>query len=192
MAIKLKGKLGEHPQFGPLISRFRMTDKVLAILNADCIKSTTDHSDKLVGTIEKQLLASTACIDDITDFFMGCIQEHAAVASSAKQVKLGDVWYNRMLEPWEFNPIHFHTNCVYSSVGYLKTPDDGTKCDISFFMDGAGDTPAGPVTYSPVVGDFYTFPWYLQHYVSPMGPFKGERRSVAINFVDAAKGGRTI
>lgn len=194
MTIKIGGKLGEHSQFGPVISKFKMTDILVKTLNSDCMNTTIDYKDRLVGIMEHQLLASDGCMEAVEPFFLSCVAEHTQVSSAPdKNVTMNDLWYNRMTNAWDHNPIHFHANCAYSSVGFLKVPDEqphGTG-NLCFYMEAVAGYPSGPVTFVPAVGDYYVFPWHLQHFVNPIGPFKGERRSFSINFSGTKKGLKT-
>ena len=93
----------------------------------------------------------------------------------------------------EYNPLHIHTGCALSCVGYLKLPDgidqEWAEDDLDHhpshghlqFAHGT-DTHYSVSNFMirPRVGDFYIFPSYMFHSVYP---FKtpGERRSFSMN-----------
>jgi hypothetical protein len=92
----------------------------------------------------------------------------------------------------DYNPVHFHQGCHFSSVGFLALP---SAYDAEFAADKARQNTAGCLqfidsrsalglknlfTVKPAVGDFYLWPSWMLHCVYP---FKsaGIRRSIAIN-----------
>ena len=110
-------------------------------------------------------------------------------------------WLVRQFET-EYNPVHLHTGCRMSCVGYLKLPEGIEKeweedykdhhpshGHIQFISGSAGSYSATNFMVRPQVGDFYVFPSELFHCVYPFYT-KGERRSFSsnFNFVEIPKG----
>jgi len=93
-----------------------------------------------------------------------------------------------------FNPVHMHTSCDISCIGYLQLPEweEEIKEDYEDHYPCKGDLEfiAGvPLPFSnhrlkiqPKVGDFYVFPSWLMHTVYPFLESTGERRSFSVNW----------
>jgi hypothetical protein len=182
-----------HQRIGTLISCFELPNELLNDFNKNCEVANEDHSAHLVGRIDQQNKVQVEIIEKHGKFLTDAAKEHLATDLSNKpeikhiipRIVVANAWFNRMLEPHEFNPLHWHTECVMSSVGFLKLPDnyaeeDKVKGKLSFY---SGSYPHVPHVIAPKVGDFYVFPWYLQHQVYPIGKITGERRSFSVNFV---------
>jgi hypothetical protein len=101
----------------------------------------------------------------------------------------------------EYNPVHIHTGCRLSCVGYLSLPEgieDEWQEDykdhhpsnghIQFLSGTSSGYTSTNFMVKPQVGDFYVFPNQLFHCVYPFKT-KGERRSFSVNmnFVEVPK-----
>ena len=78
-------------------------------------------------------------------------------------------WIVRM-NPGDFNPAHFHTDCHLSGLLYLKIPE-GMERDSGgnlHFLHGSPTTfYTNQYQVAPKVGDTYLWPSWLQHFVYP-------------------------
>ncbi|MHA6724217.1 putative 2OG-Fe(II) oxygenase [Sphingomonas sp. RS2018] len=118
-------------------------------------------------------------------------EETQGLRDTKLRIEIKEGWINDML-PGDYNPVHFHQGCHFSSVGFLRIPDG---YDAEFAADKARQNTAGCLqfidsrsaigvknlfTVKPAVGDFYLWPSWMLHCVYP---FKsaGVRRSIAIN-----------
>jgi uncharacterized protein (TIGR02466 family) len=120
------------------------------------------------------------------------------------QTQLSNMWINSQKDN-EYFPIHKHTNCVISSVMYLKIPEylpDRRLYQHNLTQDGSVTFTnnvssnriwAHPImSVLPQVGDLFIFPAEQLHEVSPFrtADGKGERRSISFNadFSNASAG----
>jgi uncharacterized protein (TIGR02466 family) len=204
--------------FSPSIIKARMPQAVVTDLNAriDAIverrdeAAARDWSKHLAGAVSTELRITdiihemTALSDFLYDvgrtFSYRC--ENALMHYSGYDqteelqdkrltIEIKEGWVNDMVAG-DYNPAHFHQGCLYSSVGFLRTPPD---YEAEFHADKARQNTAGCLqfidsrsavgvknlfTVKPVVGDFYLWPSWMLHTVYP---FKspGVRRSIAIN-----------
>ena len=199
--------------FGNVIFDVTISPAMVNKLNAICDKVLEDKKQrwghKLVGNIEDEWLIPNDVLadNDILEYFLKIAalykrqsDEEARKMDSEKfidnKMNIQAAWVNEM-KKYEYNPVHFHTNCNLSSILYLKVPDFASKPILkdnypnkrnvdghtefishSFFPD-TGDR--GNLIVKPVVGKFYIFPAGLQHTVYPFG-CEGTRRTMAINF----------
>ena len=104
-------------------------------------------------------------------------------------------WYVRSFAG-AYNPIHTHTECELTCVGFLKTPDwsKEDKKEKKLFSDSGnlqlisnagGDSVRhffenDTIRFIPKVGNWYLFPANIRHQVYPFSS-KSERRSFSIN-----------
>jgi len=204
--------------FSPAIIKARMPDAVVARLNlrADEIVARQDElaardwSAHLAGAVSAEIRFTDIIheIADFRDFLYDVARAYAYRCESAllhftdyeRTEELGDRklrieikegWVNDMLAG-DYNPAHCHQGCVFSSVGFLRTPPD---YEAEFAADKARQNTVGCLqfidsrsavgvrnlfTVKPAVGDFYLWPSWMLHCVYP---FKsaGVRRSVAVN-----------
>jgi len=195
--------------FGPLMGYFRMPDALVDQLNramADGMNQQRlkDHSDHLVGKVRQELLFDEGLITMAAGGLGQCLIEYHVRAM--RRGKFGDYdhtkkqfsldimsgWFVRQFEN-DYNPLHIHTGCHLSCVGYLQLP---SGIDQEWESDYADHHPShghlqfahGTDTHysvsnfmvKPRVGDFWMFPSHMFHAVYP---FKtpGERRSFSMN-----------
>jgi len=182
--------------FGPAIAGFKMSDDLVDALNEDCEKADRDMSHKLIGKVEKQLRFSDEFLkkhgkifNDLADRFL------VEVCHREGTNKISAAWYNRMLHPGEYNPMHVHPGCLLTSVGYLKLPKgfkelshrelpNGIGGGLELFYGEEGLLGTTKSLIVGEVGDFFIFPATLRHTVHPMPEdMTEERRSFSINFV---------
>ncbi len=110
-------------------------------------------------------------------------KEHFAKEPNAQIVS---EWVVRM-NPGDFNPAHFHTDCHLSGLLYLKIPE-GMERDSGgnlHFLHGSPTTfYTNQYQVAPKVGDTYLWPSWLQHFVYPY-KCEGERWVMPFNLVVA-------
>ena len=193
--------------FGPTIGYFKMDDDTVKNLNSMMSDRLEDYSGQLVGKVSQELhfdketrkYAGEQLTDFIIDYHKYTKSRNSMGQLSLdtnKKVELDIIaaWYVRQFEN-EYNPIHIHTNCTLSCVGYLKLPDGieeeweedykdhyPSNGHINFVYGTHGQYTCSSFLIKPEVGDFYIFPSYLFHGVHPFYT-KGERRSFSMNMI---------
>ena len=186
--------------FGQIAYKFKVSQKLVDSINAKCdtIDDKTSAQDFLVGKIKNEyhFLKQVQELDidyEIRDsiFYVSdnCPQD---LSYDIEAVDVNSAWINDQYEG-EYQGIHTHSGVEdigFSSILYLKVPDFGeeiTKTGKTLngrteLVGNCGGTFSNP-TYliTPKVGDFYIFPYDMQHLVYP---FKGDgmRRSLVMNF----------
>lgn len=204
--------------FSPSILKATMSPDLVATLNthADTIMSSTDElaardwSRHLAGVVNREInvtdviRATPTCADFLFDIarvyayrcenaLMHFTDYEATedLRDTTLRIEIKEGWINDM-SAGDYNPVHFHQGCHFSSVGFLSLPSD---YDAEFASDKARQNTAGCLqfidsrtalglknlfTIKPAVGDFYLWPSWMLHCVYP---FKspGVRRSIAIN-----------
>ena len=107
------------------------------------------------------------------------------------QTNVLSAWYIRSFAG-DYNPIHTHTDCELTCVGFLKVPDlsgerkkDRINNGVLEIVSNVGSSDKtfyenNRIGFTPKVGNWYLFPANIRHLVYP---FKcdGERRSFSIN-----------
>ena len=196
--------------FGPVMGYKKLSAKFVSDMNAFFDKdfaSMTDYSDQLVGKVKQELFFTDEMRDTFLNEikqFVGSYNNTATIRNSYGQsmldtknnnysVQFVSGWLVRQFEN-DYNPLHLHTGCRMSCVGYLKLPDgidDEWQEDykdhhpshghIQFVHGTASTYSATNFMVKPQVGDFYLFPSELFHCVYPFKT-KGERRSFSVNF----------
>ena len=204
-------KASENQQFfapfGPSIGYYKMPNSLVETLNQSIQKNLEDHSESLVGKVSSELrfdsetkkVAADGLLNFIVDYHQYTKNRNSMGKSgldSTKQFNLDitNAWFVRQFEN-EYNPLHVHSNCTLSSVGYLSLPDgieDEWEEDykdhypanghINFSYGTDGLYTCSNFLIKPQVGDFYIFPSYLFHCVYPFYT-KGERRSFSMNMI---------
>ena len=110
-------------------------------------------------------------------------------------ITVQSAWYVRSFVG-DYNPIHTHTDCELTCVGFLKTPNwsKEVKKENKLFSDsgnlqlisnGGGNNVRhffenDTIRFHPKVGNWYLFPANIRHQVYPFSS-KSERRSFSIN-----------
>ena len=200
--------------FGPAILKIKMPDDILKDLNQDCLdisnnkKEKIDWSDQLAGRVEEEyhitkdlLIKHAVWFNAVTSRYL--FPDEKSFEANKGQFKIGIAsgWYVRQYDG-DFNPLHFHTGCQISTVGFLKLPDDieeywkeedkdhnpfGGYLDFRYGTIGLNCP--NNMKVKPKVGEFYMFPSWLDHQVYPFRSkykkpdIKGERRSFSLNIV---------
>lgn len=192
--------------FGPPIGYKKLKPDTVDYLNAHLDESTVDWSDNLVGKVTSETRLTPAMelvvMEDIQELaFQFC--NRAQIHSSAFTSQLDTSKYNFSLKTesgWfvrqhegEYNPIHLHTGCTLSCVGYLSLPE-GIEAEweedykdhhpanghIQFIHGTPSKWSGTNFLVKPVVGDLWLFPSDVFHCVYPFKTV-GERRSFSMN-----------
>ena len=211
--------------FGPPIGYAKLPKELVNDFNKGCddivkdeeLSKSEDWSHNLVGQVEQEIAIPTDILNKWGDWFHDQIKLYigeyfnqlyipeqnmidvdrniTSLAINKMQIEVVAAWFVRSFAG-DFNPIHTHTDCQLTCVGYLKVPDlskerkkEGSK---------SGPAPGGNLeilssvgvinsafendrySFTPKVGNWYLFPANIRHSVYP---FKcdGERRSFSIN-----------
>ena len=202
--------------FGASILKARLPHSIIEILNKDCLeigndeelRTNLDWSPNLAGRVKWEYKIRDEAVAKISEYVAGCAKallvpldakdEHAEFF---KYIEIGllSAWFIRQWRG-EYNPVHFHTGCLMSSVGYLSLPSDieefwkeedkdhnSSGGHIEWISGQMGLTNNTRYKVKPKVGDFYIFPAYLDHTVYPFNSKfeppdpQGERRSFSMN-----------
>ena len=210
--------------FGPPIGHVKLPDELVNDLNKGCddivkdkeLSKSSDHSQSLVGQVEQELLIPKNIINKwgkwfgtqvrayVSGYFdqFAIPEQNILIASKEQtlqavnkvQTNVKSAWYIRSFAG-DYNPLHTHTDCELTCVGFLKVPDfsnerkktphgkgsngvlevlnnTGSADNLFFENDSIG--------FTPKVGNWYLFPANLRHAVYPFR-CDGERRSFSIN-----------
>ena len=162
-----------------------------------------DASDGLVGNVTNEVhVPQLAAIKNINYWIEDLAIKYARKDFIKKQRLYNDIqkehfakepnaqivseWVVRM-NPGDFNPAHFHTDCNLSVLLYLKIPE-GMERDSGgnlHFLHGSPTTfYTNQYQVAPKVGDTYLWPSWLQHFVYPY-KCEGERWVMPFNLVVA-------
>jgi len=211
--------------FGPPIGCAELPKELMNDFNKGCddivkdkeLSKSVDWSHNLVGQVEQELLIPQDIINKWGKWFAIQVKEYltgyfnqlfvpgqtifaadrntASIAISKMQIDVVAAWYVRSFAG-DYNPIHTHSNCHLTCVGYLKVPDlskerkkKGSRQDVSpggalEILSSVGVNNSvfenDRYAFTPKIGNWYMFPANIRHAVYP---FKcdGERRSFSIN-----------
>ena len=211
--------------FGPPIGHAELPKELVNDFNKGCddivkdeeLSKSQNWSHNLVGQVEQELLIPKDIINKWGKWFgaqarvymsgyfnqlyipeqniLTADKSTALLAISKMQIDVVAAWYIRSFAG-DYNPIHTHSNCHLTCVGYLKVPDlskerkkKGSNQKYSpggalEILSSVGVTDSffenDRFAFTPKVGNWYLFPANIRHAVYP---FKcdGERRSFSIN-----------
>ena len=129
---------------------------------------------------------------------MPVTKEQALESLSRMQINVQSSWYIRSFAG-DFNPVHTHTECELTCVGFLKVPDlskerkkggsnrvqkKNSPAGNLELLSSVGVTNSffenDRIAFTPKVGNWYLFPGNIRHLVYPFS-CDGERRSFSIN-----------
>jgi len=221
---RVSGKGEMFAPFGPLIAYQCLSENTVNGLNRICDdhvkgkRKLEDHSTALVGKVREELSISKEGVSLVMEEIQVLLDNYLKVCYA--RVTLGEVksnielktmpgvngWFVRQFAG-DYNPIHEHTQCDFSCIGYLKIPNHleqewereekklGQSSTNKSVTQGLTQFSSGNMSpfmlhtfcLKPKVGDFWLFPAQLQHMVWPFKG-KGERRSFSMNIaLDARK-----
>jgi hypothetical protein len=201
MTDNFKISKSEFIFLGTPVAKYEFSNEHLILLNNIIDeklknKSLKKHSDSLAGELENEYFILDSLTHPILELFYVYIRNYL----NRLQIKfyhfnIISCWFNEQKEN-EYNPLHVHhgknTNIGISSVLYLKVPkcikEAKPKNKKEVAKDGRLEFVSNNSSYltkttylvHPQEGDFYLFPYNLNHCVYP---FKGEgiRRSLSFN-----------
>ena len=191
-----KGEEDFLSPFGPTMGYKKLSKEFVDTLNTKMNDQLEDFSDNLVGKVSQELLFTeeiNALFLKEVSTFIGKYQNFSEQVNTFGRKRLDGEKYNygvQIVNGWfvrqfenEYNPVHIHTGCRLSCVGYLSLPED-----IQFLSGTSSGYTSTNFMVKPQVGDFYVFPNQLFHCVYPFKT-KGERRSFSVNmnFVEVPK-----
>jgi hypothetical protein len=188
--------------FGPSVARFTMPPELITTLNKytdkiikDKKKSEElDAGGKLAGQVtqefdlEKEFIVSSGLLKFLGNSVTNWIKH--STSTDIKKFNIITSWVVRQFKN-EYNPTHWHSGHI-SGVGYLKVPDTlGKSTQKNKIINPNGQLQLihgsrqflshSTIDITPKVGDFYFFPNYLMHSVSPFTDSNDERRSISFN-----------
>ena len=184
------------------------------------LSKSEDWSQNLVGNVEQEILIPKDILNKWGNWFATQVKSYIAQylaqlyipeqqifstdmsyeqlvknVGAKTAVSVQSAWYVRSFAG-DYNPIHTHTDCELTCVGFLKTPDwsKEVKKENKLFSDSGnlqlisnsgGDNVRhffenDTIRFLPKVGNWYLFPSNIRHLVYPFN-CKGERRSFSIN-----------
>ena len=192
--------------FGPTMGYFKMSDELVEKLNSKLSDKLKDCSDTLVGKVSQELYFDDKTVLEAQEAFGRFVLQYQSYSLQRNTfgkskidfenfnygIQIASAWFVRQFEH-EYNPLHIHTGCKLSCVGYLKLPEGIEKeweedykdhhpshGHIQFAYGTAAGYTSTNFVIKPKVGDFYIFPAQLFHCVYPFYT-KGERRSFSMN-----------
>ncbi len=188
--------------FGPTIAKATIPSDIIEKLNnyVDNVVSNEekskklDHGSKLVGNVKQEIYLEDEIINSSGwSKFLADATGAWIKNTTKKEISVFDLiksWVVRQFKN-EYNPIHWHGGHI-SGAGYLKLPKTfGETYQKNKFanMNGTLQLIHGSRAFlsnsklviHPKVGDFYFFPHYLMHTVSPFVGSDEERRSISFN-----------
>tara|TARA_R100001132_G_C3255685_1_gene81348 strand:- start:33 stop:638 length:606 start_codon:yes stop_codon:yes gene_type:complete len=186
--------------WGPLLFGAKMEQLDLDKIKNLCAKDPTQHfSKELAGDIKHEYAIDKKIISEILKPYIEAFREGFKhwYNRPIEELKVKTAWVNYM-QPGDYNPLHIHPECDFSSVIYLDIPKE-LKEELNNYK-GTAEGPGSisftygennPYfidwhTFKPNAGDIYIFPYCLRHIVTPYKS-KCERISVSVNFIQ--KGG---
>ena len=214
--------------FGPSIGHAVLPKELINDFNEGCdnivkdkeLSKSADHSHALVGQVEQELLIPADIINKwgkwfgtqvriyVTEYFNQLYIPEQNIISAEKSAALQKIngmqtnvlsaWYVRSFAG-DYNPIHTHTDCQLTCVGFLKVPylskerKKGGSNRVQKKYSPAGNLEIlssvgvtnsvfenDRISFTPKVGNWYLFPANIRHGVYPFS-CDGERRSFSIN-----------
>ena len=186
--------------WGPLLFHTKLDDKSLKQVKKLCKKDPKRSFVKnLAGDIKHEYLIDRIRVDEILQPYLTAFRQAYVhwYNKPINQIRVVSSWVNYM-QPGDYNPVHVHGDCDFSSVLYIDIPKKLQKeikehqstavgpGAITFLYGEDTSYATSVLQKKPVTGDIYIFPYGLRHMVNPHKS-KCERVSVGINF--AIKGG---
>jgi uncharacterized protein (TIGR02466 family) len=182
------------PFWGPLLFKTNINKDQLNRLNILCVKNKEKNNKDTVAHIQEQYKIHNLKFEEILKPQLMAFNEtyYQYYLKRINGLTTTTVWVNFM-KKGEFNPLHIHGDCDFSSVLYLNVPKKIKEENQKFLGRGAGpgaieffygEESKNVLSYYshfPQEGDFFIFPNTLKHMVSP---FKSNvtRVSIAANF----------
>ena len=184
--------------WGPCLYRTQISKQDVEYVFELCNKNpNNDFRKNLAGHIKDEYTIDVQKFKQITEkYYTGFAKAYKMYfGKDLNKLEPISAWVNYM-KKGEYNPIHTHTKCDYSSVLFIRTPEELKAEGAKMICAGQNNKP-GSVnfiygealadcqnhhSFYPEEGDFLIFPYWLKHVVNP---FQSdiERISVAANFI---------
>jgi len=182
--------------WGPILFKIKLQSQDLKECASLCSKKASPINETLAGVIKHEHYVSPSSYNKIITPYLGNpfrqAYSHWYGMPFTKHLTMTKAWVNFMVAG-EFNPPHIHTHCEFSSVLFVKVPEQ-LKEERKKFEGTGGGPGAISFTYGesqahslnhrsffPEEGDLFIFPATLSHFVAPFLS-KGERISMSANF----------
>ena len=207
--------------FGPPIGHAELPKELVNDFNKGCddivkdkeLSKSEDFSHQLVGQVKQELKIPKDIINKWGTWFGTRIRAYVSAyldqlsipeqnifiipkkqalqTVNNIQTNVNAAWYIRSFAG-DYNPIHTHTDCELTCVGFLKVPDlseerkkDRHRDGVLEILNNTGSSDKSfyendRIGFIPKVGNWYLFPGNLRHTVYPFR-CDGERRSFSIN-----------
>ena len=139
--------------FGPSIGHCKLPQELIDDFNKDCDNIVADKeksklhdfSDDLVGNVKQELIISPEVFEKWAPYFQklvsAYIEAHPDNSKELQKIVFKSGWYVRTFAG-DFNPLHYHTNCHMSCVGYLSLPkgikEEWDKEDLDHYPTAGG------------------------------------------------------
>ena len=178
-----------------MLCRIKLNDADLKKYVELCSKKTDHINENLAGVIKHEhaveLPKYGTIINPYIKIFYEAFQQWYNIPPPGKLVIMR-AWANFMVAG-EFNPPHMHPKCDFSSVLFVKIPEElkeehkkfkgtgGGPGTISFTYGEVQTYVINEKSFLPEEGKLFIFPASLSHFVSPF-MCKGERVSISANF----------
>ena len=181
--------------WGPLLCVLKLKPSDLKKCAKFCSKKSSFVNETLAGNIKNEHYVSTYEYYKIMNPYLEAFRHSFKQwygGHLTKPIRVVKAWVNFMVEG-EYNPPHIHINCDFSSVLFVKIPENLKKENKKFLGTGGGP---GSISFTygevqpyslsardifPEEGDLFIFPSTLTHFVAPFMS-KEERISVSANF----------
>ena len=131
-----KGEEDFLSPFGPTMGYKKLSKEFVDTLNTKMNDQLEDFSDNLVGKVSQELLFTeeiNALFLKEVSTFIGKYQNFSEQVNTFGRKRLDGEKYNygvQIVNGWfvrqfenEYNPVHIHTGCRLSCVGYLSLPE---------------------------------------------------------------------
>ena len=189
----------EKIHFGQVAYKFEVSQGLVDRINAKCetLDDKTNAQDYLVGKIKneyhflefiEELDTGLEIKNSMTYVLENCPHDECY---EIVEIDMNSAWINDQYEH-EYQGVHTHSgkeDLGFSSILYLKVPDFGKEITNTGnplngrteLIGNCGGIWSGQThLITPKVGDFYIFPYDMQHLVYPFTG-DGMRRSLVIN-----------
>ena len=184
------------------------------------LSKSEDWSQNLVGNVEQETLIPKDILNKWGNWFATQVKAYIAQylaqmyipeqqlfktdmsyeqlvknVGAKTSITVQSAWYVRSFVG-DYNPIHTHTDCELTCVGFLKIPDWSKEAkkenklfsdsgNLQLISNSGGDNARhffenDTIRFLPKVGNWYLFPSNIRHQVYPFSS-KSERRSFSIN-----------
>ena len=190
----------EKIYFGQIAFKFEVSKGLVDRINAKCetLDDKTNAQNILVGKIKNEYHFRNHMAEVDTDLEIKECIYHVVDYSpqdfsyNVEEVDMSSAWINDQYEH-EYQGVHTHSgkeDLGFSSILFLKVPDFGKEITNTGnplngrteLIGNCGGIWSGQThLITPKVGDFYIFPYDMQHLVYPFTG-NGMRRSLVCNF----------